>query len=113
MDDNEFGDLFGEESELDRIIREEEEEILSRRLKLEDAQYTIETMKEYGLRVWFRACKFTKIEEAIKVIEWCEAVLSAPDVEAYEDCAFLRDQRQWLESRSHEMEIEEAVGKLE
>jgi len=97
-DSNGFG-FDEDESEFEKILRESQIKDSMYEMELKDASYQVEVLREYGLRAWFKASKFSKIEHALDILTWCMEILERPDIERYEDCILLRDSIKWLNSQ--------------
>ena len=94
----EFG--FDDDDDFDKVLNEAQIKDSINQMELEDATYQMSVLKEYGLETWFKASKFSSVDESIEILEWCMKILEQPDIEQYEDCATLRDSIEWLQSKS-------------
>ena len=104
-----FDDIFGEEDDFEKALRESQFREEIEQIEKEDADYQIGIIREYGLRTWFRASKFSDIEEAISILDWCRLILERPSIEDYESCALLRDSIKWLKKAWKDSERYESL----
>ena len=113
--DDSAGFNFDEdESDFEKVLRESQIKDSIDMMELKDASYQVGVLKEYGLRAWFKASKFSKVEHALEILIWCMEILERPTIERYEDCVILRDSIKWLNSQpqKHNKETKDDLHKM-
>lgn len=93
----EYEDDTGDD-ELDSIRQAHKFEQAIDKIEIEDALYQWATIERFGLRTWFKAARFTSIDEANDLLRRAIKVLEKH--EEYEKCATILKHDRWLSEKS-------------